>query len=372
MSATTPITTQQTPGLSDKAISPYRVAIVFPADPERRQKTRLEDSRFARTAAALAETGVAVEGAPYVAGHAEALRDQLMHVDGVLVWINPIVDGHDRMDLNKLLVDIAASGVFVSAHPDVITKMGTKDVLFRTRTMGWGCDTRRYPTFAAMCRELPESLAIGEARVLKQVRGHSGDGIWKVEIADRADAPVVFPHTMVRVRHAKRGSVETTMPLAAFVAQCEPYFSRGDGMVDQIYQRRLAEGMVRCYLVRDRVAGFGEQLVNALYPAELGCSPDSAPQPGPRLYYPPTRADFQPLKDRLEREWLDQLCGMAGVEKAQLPILWDADFLYGEKDPDGADTYVLCEINVSSVYPFPDDALGPLAAATLAQIELRR
>jgi hypothetical protein len=38
-----------------KSISPYRVAIVFPADPERRQKSRLEESRFARTAAALAE-----------------------------------------------------------------------------------------------------------------------------------------------------------------------------------------------------------------------------------------------------------------------------------------------------------------------------
>jgi hypothetical protein len=353
-------------------ISPYRVAIVFPADPELRQKTRLEDSRFARTAAALAEKGIAVEGAPYVADDLEELRDQLMRVDGVLVWINPIVDGRDRTHLNKLLADIAASGVFVSAHPDVIATMGTKDVLFRTRTMGWGCDTRHYPTFAAMQRELPESLPTAEARVLKQSRGHSGDGVWKVELSDQADTrttSVLSPHAEVRVRHAKRGSVETTMSLATFIAQCEPYFARGDGMIDQIYQRRLPEGMVRCYLVGDRVAGFGEQLVNALHPAEPGAPANSAPQPGPRLYYPPTRADFQRLKDKLEREWLDQLCGIVGVDKAQLPILWDADFLYGEKDADGADTYVLCEINVSSVYPFPDDALGPLAAETLAQIE---
>ena len=116
----------------------------------------------------------------------EQLREQLMRVDGVLVWINPIVDGRDRTDLNKVLADVAASGVFVSAHPDVIAKMGTKDVLFRTRTMGWGCDTRQYPTFAEMHRELPESLATGEARVLKQARGHSGDGVWKVQLADHA------------------------------------------------------------------------------------------------------------------------------------------------------------------------------------------
>jgi hypothetical protein len=351
---------------------PYRVAIVFPADPEQRQKSRLENSRFARTAAALAEMGIAVEGAPYVADDVEGLREQLMRVDGVLVWINPIVDGRDRTDLNRLLADAAAAGVFVSAHPDVIAKMGTKDVLFRTRTMGWGCDTRHYPTFAAMRRKLPESLATGAARVLKRARGHSGDGVWKVELADQAGArtaSVISPRAGVRVRHAKRGSVETTMSLAAFIAQCEPYFSRGDGMIDQTYQRRLSEGMVRCYLVRDRVAGFGEQLVNALYPAEPGAAADSAPQPGPRLYYPPTRADFQRLKDRLEREWLDQLCAIVGVDKAQLPILWDADFLYGDKEADGGDTYVLCEINVSSVYPFPDDALGPIATETLAQIQ---
>ena len=356
-------------------ISPYRVAIVFPADPELRQKTRLEDSRFARTAAALAAKGIAVEGAPYVADDLEKLREQLMRVDGVLVWINPIVEGRDRTDLNKVLADVAASGVFVSAHPDVIARMGTKDVLFRTRTMGWGCDTRHYPTFAAMQRELPESLATGEARVLKRARGHSGEGVWKVELADQAStrtASVVSPHASVRVRHAKRGSLETTMSLAAFVAQCEPYFAPGDGMIDQIYQRRLRDGMVRCYLVRDRVAGFGEQLVNALYPPEPGTPANSAPQPGPRLYYPPTRADFQRLKDRLEREWLDQLCSIVGVDRAELPILWDADFLYGEKDADGADTFVLCEINVSSVYPFPDDALDALAAETLAQIERPR
>jgi hypothetical protein len=353
-------------------ISPHRVAIVFPADPERRQKTRLQDSRFARTAAALAEQGIAVEGAPYVADDVERLRAQLMGVDGVLVWVNPIVDGRDRTDLNKVLADVAATGVFVSAHPDVIARMGTKDVLFRTQTMGWGCDTRHYPTFAAMRRDLPQSLATGEARVLKRVRGHSGDGVWKVELLDQAAASVVSPHARVRVRHAKRGSVDTTMSLATFIAQCEPYFGHAEGMIDQIYQRRLPDGMVRCYLVRDRVAGFGEQLVNALYPAEPGAAIDSAPEPGPRLYYPPTRADFQGLKNKLEREWLDQLCAILGLEKAQLPILWDADFLYGEKDADGRDSYILCEINVSSVYPFPDDALAPLAAETLVQITGRR
>ena len=143
-------------------------------------------------------------------------------------------------------------------------------------------------------------------------------------------------------------------------------------MIDQAYQARLPDGMVRCYMVRDRVAGFGEQLVNALYPALAGTPQNEVPQPGPRLYYPPTRADFQALKNKLEREWLRELCRILALDQGRLPVIWDADFLYGPKDASGADTYVLCEINVSSVYPFPDDALHVLAAETLAQIKRSR
>jgi hypothetical protein len=346
------------------------VAIVFPADATQRLSTNVEQSPFAGIVKALCAAGMEVVGAPYDDDFVEEVRAQLLGVDGVLVWINPIQRGRNRCLLNAMLADVASKGVLVSAHPEVIDKMGTKEVLYRTRMMSWGSDIRLYATLEAMRTELPSSLASASPRVLKQIRGQSGDGVWMVGLAvPLGPRPSKIPLDMaLRIRHAKRGGVETRMSLAAFLAQCEPYFLGGEGMIDQIYQRRLPDGMVRCYLVRDRVAGFGEQLVNALYPAAPGAAAHEAPQPGPRLYYPPTRPDFQRLKNRLEREWLDQLCSIVGVEKVQLPILWDADFRYGEKDANGADTYVLCEINVSSVYPFPDDALGPLAAATLVQI----
>jgi hypothetical protein len=176
----------------------------------------------------------------------------------------------------------------------------------------------------------------------------------------------------LRVRHAKRGSAEEKMSLGAFISRCETYFVGAGGMIDQAYQSRLPDGMVRCYVVRDRIAGFGEQLVNALYPAAPGTSEKDAPQPGPRHYFPPTRPDFQLLKRKLEGEWLDELCRLLNLEKSQLPVIWDADFLYGPKSPEGADTFVLCEVNVSSVYPFPEDALVPLAAETLTRIKALR
>ncbi|HEX4953736.1 MAG TPA: Cj0069 family protein [Thermoanaerobaculia bacterium] len=348
--------------MNDKTL---RVAIVFPADPQQGLATRLEASRFAKTAEALTAVGLEVVGAPYRDEDVEAVRAILSAVDGVLVWINPIVEGRDRSVLNRMLAEVARLGVLVSAHPEVIDKIGTKEVLYRTRHLGWGSDIHQYRTLDELRDGLLASLSAGLPRVVKQARGHSGEGVWKVELAEPRSHGV-------RVRHAKRGGVEETLPLEAFLERCRPYLAEPGGVIDQAYQPRLTDGMVRCYLVRDRVAGFGEQRINALYPAEPGAPPESAPTPGPRLYYPPTRSDFQPLKTRLENDWLDELCRAVGLAKAQLPLLWDADFLYGPRDAAGADTWVLCEINVSSVYPFPDEALAPLAAATKAHLQQLR
>jgi len=352
----------------------FRVAIVFSGEAAPGQSIDIQTTRLAGIAAALREVGIEVEGVAYADEAVAEVRARLLGVDGVLVWVNPIERDRDRSVLDGLLEDVAAAGVFVSAHPEVIRKMGTKEVLYRTRAMSWGCDTRLYPTVRAMHDDLPRCLAGGAPRVLKQVRGNGGNGVWKVEPA----APVapgttaLAPGTRVRVRHAKRGSVEEDMSLGAFLRRCELYFSGGGGLIDQVYQPRLIDGMVRCYLGGDRVAGFGEQRVNALYPAAPGAAAHTAPEPGPRLYYPPTRPDFQPLKDRMESEWLAELCRTLALDAARLPVIWDAEFMYGPKDPAGADTYVLCEINVSSVYPFPDEALAPLAAATLAHLAARR
>src|SRR5262249_41903763 len=266
--------------------------------------------------------------------------------------------------LDPLLCDVASHGVFVSSHPDLILKMGTKEVLYRTRNMSWGTDTRLYTTVEQFRRELPQCLAEGKPRGLKQYRGNGGIGVWKVEAVD----PRV-PRARVRVRHALRGSQEYEESLDEFVSRCAQYFQGDDRVIDQAYQPRLTDGIVRCYQVRDRVAGFGEQLVNALYPAKPGASPADAPPPGPRLYYPPTRPDFQTLNQRLESDSLPEVRPGLAIDPADLPVIWDADFMYGPKTATGDDTYVLCETNISAVYPFPDEALAPLAHETRRRLE---
>jgi hypothetical protein len=123
-----------------------RIAILWRGDEAARLGATPETSRFKAVFAALADVGVDAEPVVYEDDVVDAVRAQLATLDGVLVWVNPIHEGRNRANLDVLLREVAARGVWVSAHPDVILKMGTKEVLHRTRTMSWGCDTVLYRT----------------------------------------------------------------------------------------------------------------------------------------------------------------------------------------------------------------------------------
>jgi hypothetical protein len=76
--------------------------------------------------------------------------------------------------------------------------------------------------------------------------------------------------------------------------------------------------------------------------------------PGLRIMHPASAPEFQVLTKKMEAEWTPQMMQLLDIDAESLPIIWDADFLYGPRDAAGQDTYVLCEINVSSVFAFPD------------------
>lgn len=344
-----------------------KVAIIYPGDYEARKNATPDNNRLAQIFQELSKLGVHVEPAVYHDDFCEEVRQQLLQVDVVLVWMNPIQDGRDRSVIDSMLREVADAGVHVSTHPDIILKIGTKEVVYQTRDIGWGCDTHLYDNTEQMRRELPARLASGKARVLKQYRGNGGIGVWKVKRA--MDAGLAQPKTVIRIRHAKRGSIEEEITLDEFLTRCEPYFNGHGKMIDQAYQERLPEGMVRCYLVHDKVVGFGHQAINALYPAPLNASPTGIPQPGPRLYHPPNFPEFQSLRHKLEQEWVPAMQRQLDINNKNLPVLWDCDFLLGPKLPSGEDTYVLCEINASSVAPFPESAPPYVARAVLALIQ---
>jgi Domain of unknown function (DUF6815) len=173
------------------------------------------------------------------------------------------------------------------------------------------------------------------------------------------------------VLHARRGSVPETLPLETFSARCEPYFADGGCIIDQPFQSRLPDGMIRCYMGVDKVVGFGHQLIKALIPPPPEGPDSPAAQPGPRIMHGAGAAPFQALRAKMESEWTPQMMATLGIDAISLPIIWDADFLYGPPTPSGEDTYMLCEINVSSVFAIPDQAPAAIARLTLNRLEVR-
>jgi hypothetical protein len=204
---------------------PTRVAVVWRGDLQTRAAATPQNNRFYRVFEELNAIGICAEPAVYDEDSEDEVYEQLLRMDGVLVWVDPLHAGKTRAGLDELLRNVACRGPWVSAHPDVILKMGVKEVLYQTKHLGWGTDTHLY---------------------------------------------------------------------------------------------RSAES-------------------------------------------------FQTLRIKMETEWTPGMTATLEIDEGSLPIVWDADFLYGPCTASGEDTYVLCEINVSSVFPIPDQVPAEIARLVAAR-----
>ena len=345
-------------------MTPHRIAILWRGDRDARRAATPRNNRFSRVFEELAALGIHAEPAVYDEDVADQIRQQLLAVDGVLVWVDPLHHGKTRTELDALLRDVASRGPWVSAHPDVILKMGVKEVLHRTKHLGWGADTHLYRTPGEFGAVFPSRLRSAGPRVLKRNRGNGGQGVWKVELVSELDGGA----SIVRVLHAQRGGVPEDLRLAEFMTRCEGYFDSDGCIVDQPFQPRLPDGMIRCYMGADKVVGFGHQFIKALIPPPPEGPDSPTAQPGPRIMHGATAAPFQALRAKMETEWTPQMMEVLGIDAAALPIIWDADFLYGPRTASGEDSYVLCEINVSSVFAIPDQAPAVIARLALKKL----
>jgi hypothetical protein len=340
-----------------------RVGILWRGDRDARASATASKSRLRAVFEALQACGIAPELVVFDDDVVDEVRVQLLALAGVLVWVDPVMGDRDRRVLDALLREVAELGVWVSAHPDVILKIGTKDVLVLARDLSCGSDTVAYRTVAQFEAEFPARLRASGPRVLKQHRGNGGIGVWKVQLA--AAEPDTGNAVEVQDAHSRGIDVEA-LPLADFMGRMGRYFADGGCLIDQPFQPRIAEELVRCYLVRDEVAGFSTQGPD---PAHVG-SDRIFGLPAKKTMYPANEPRFARLRASMESEWLPSLQRLAGVEDHELPLLWDADFLYGRRDAHGEDTYVLCEINVSSVFPVPEQVPGVLAKAVGERLRL--
>ena len=334
-----------------------RIGVLWRGDPSAAEQPVGRENMLQPLFDAFTALDVEPAGIVFAEEAAGNVRDQLMRCDGVIVFVNPIQDGRDRSVLDALLREASAHGVWVSAHPDVILAMGTKKVLYDTRELGWGCDTELYETFDSFAKTFPGRLESGEPRVLKQYRGNGGNGVWKVTAT--SDGDVVVDHAMQWTGTPKR------MTLVEFLDRMKPFFEGEGRLVDQEFQPRLGEGMVRCYFVGTELVGYTHQR-----PKGLLDDPEARAQTqlarAPMLDV--STLEYRPLGTKAEREWVPQMIDLLRLDPRSLPVIWDADFLYGPKDAAGDDTFVLCEINVSAVWPYPPQATPKIADAAVERV----
>ena len=319
------------------------------------------DDNYKMLAEALIESGFNVESMLYHHSKARLMQTDLLRFDAALSWVNPkerIERGTDNLNLDDILTTISNKSIFVSTHPEIILKIGTKRVLYTTREMAWGGDTKLYSDYVDFKNQFINSLNGTETRILKQYRGESGRGIFKVCLRDNT----------VSVIHAVSSEDEQLFSIDEFYSEFKKYFDDGGLLVNQQWVQSIINGMVRVYLTGTKVSGFGYQETVALCPA--ADDPAKIRPISRRFYFSEDCGLFQDLRQIMEERWVPQLQEIHSISNEMMPLLWDIDLFINDVNTRHIDRkYTLCEINVSCVSPFPpscvDYIVGELKAKLL-------
>ncbi|WPF66614.1 MULTISPECIES: Cj0069 family protein [unclassified Corynebacterium] len=244
-----------------------------------------------------------------------------------------------------LLTKLSGAGLVGMSTPEEMMAYGAKDALVKLNDTDLvPSDTAAYYDVESFHQTFPTSLSYGE-RVLKQNRGSTGSGIWRVRIADDAVANSVTPgtalplDTKLKCTEAVDNHTEER-ELGEFMDFCDQYIVGDNGMlVDMRFMPRIVEGEIRILLV-----GPDPVFVVHKKPAEGGENFSATLFSGAKYTYDSPEA-WQELVD-LFAEVRPVIAEKLGGDN--IPLIWTADFMLDTAE-DGSDTYVLGEINCSCV-----------------------
>lgn len=261
--------------------------------------------------------------------------------DAYVSRVNPgnLVDESNYFEMLRNLCDHGVKGM---SHPDVMVGYGAKDVLVKLNdTSLVPTDTYAYYNILEFKGTFPKSLANGE-RVLKQNRGSTGEGIWRVQLLDQ-DALDEFGHVKldakIKCTEAKDNHIEEHL-LGDFMEFCEQYIVGENGMlVDMPFLPRIKEGEIRVIMINDKP-------VNVVH---------KKPQDSEDAFSATLFSGAQYRYDKPE-DWNDLVTQFLNnlpliIDKLggyDLPLIWTADFIL-DTDENGNDKYVLGEMNCSCV-----------------------
>lgn len=266
--------------------------------------------------------------------------------DAYISRVNPgNIPGGEKGYFQLLTRLSSEAGLVGMSTPEEMMAYGAKDALVKlAETNLVPTDTFAYYDVDTFHSTFPSSLSHGE-RVLKQNRGSTGSGIWRVKLADADLASTVEPgtelplDTKLRCTEAVDNHTEER-ELGEFMNFCDQYIVGDNGMlVDMRFMPRIVEGEIRIllvgphpvFVVHKKPAAGGENFSATLFSGAHYTydSPDK----------------WQDLVDMFAaaRPVIAEKLGGDNI-----PLIWTADFMLDDA-PDGGDTYVLGEINCSCV-----------------------
>lgn len=240
--------------------------------------------------------------------------------------------------LRKLTKD----GLVGMTSPDSMINFGSKNALVKLNKTGLVPeDTYVYYDIPEFKKQFPQTLSLGE-RVLKQNRGSTGEGIWRVVYEDERPykAGDTLPlDTKIKCTEAVDNHVEHRL-LGEFMEFCEKYIIGDQGMlVDMRFLPRIKEGEIRILMV-----GSHPIFVVHKKPAE-GADAFSATLFSGAKYRYDNPKDWQTLVDF----FLARLPSIKEtLKETEVPLIWTADFIL-DWDEEKKDKYILGEINCSCV-----------------------
>ena len=242
----------------------------------------------------------------------------------------------------QMLRELVNQGIEGLPHPDAMIAYGAKNSVEKLKgTPLVPKDVYTYYDFDTLKEMFPKSLQKG-VRVLKQNRGSTGEGIWRVEVIDE-DLPKdekIPLEAKLKLTEAKDNHTEEKT-LQEFLEFCIQYLEGPNGMIlDMPFLERIVEGEIRVLMLRNKV-------VNIVHkkPAEAADAFSATLFSGAKYRYDKPEKWPELVKTVEQSVPLIQM----KLGNYDLPLIWTADFILDTDEKTGEDIYVLGEINASCV-----------------------
>ncbi len=241
-----------------------------------------------------------------------------------------------------MLRELVNNGVEGLPHPDAMIAYGAKSSVEKLKgTPIVPDDVYSYYSFDELKESLPKSLQNG-VRVIKQNRGSTGEGIWRVEVIDAAKykGKKIPLDAKLKLTEAKDNHTEEKT-LQMFLEFCIQYLEGENGMLlDMPFLERIKEGEIRVLMLRDSV-------VNIVHkkPADTADAFSATLFSG-AVYRYDKPEEWPELVESI-RKSIPLIQSRLG--NYDLPLIWTADFILDNDKKTGKDIYILGEINASCV-----------------------